>query len=379
MPGPGLNVVNNGTGDGIVGETVDANAIAVRGVSNTTGAVPAGGFAGGVLGLTDAPAGNGVTGIGNLGVAGFGTTHGVLGHCPTGFGVHGWGSTAGVAGQGPDQATGVLGHSFGGVGVMAATDSTVFPALAARGQIAGSFAGDVRVAGNVDIAGTLHASRAFVVGSSAQRALGAAIWGPFVVYGNVVLEGGVTITSALGVNSDVSISGALYVHGSPKSSVVKAADGSHRALYCVESPECWFEDFGRARLVRGKARVRLDRMFAGTVRTGDYHVFLVPEGPSQGLYVTRRTRNGFEVRETQDGRSTLAFSYRIVARRRDVDAPRFKRVKAPSKFTRPVALETRPIRLAEPPPVRLPAVPTPPRSSTPRKSARSRKQRRSKR
>ena len=37
-----------------------------------------------------------------------------------------------------------------------------------------------------------------------------------------------------------------------KSAVVPAGDGNgHLTLYCVESPECWFEDFGSARLSAG--------------------------------------------------------------------------------------------------------------------------------
>ena len=30
-----------------------------------------------------------------------------------------------------------------------------------------------------------------------------------------------------------------------KSALVPAENGTHRTLYCVESPDCWFEDFGR--------------------------------------------------------------------------------------------------------------------------------------
>lgn len=129
---------------------------------------------------------------------------------------------------------------------------------------------------------------------------------------------------------DVVIDGDLVLAGR-KSAAVPLPDGTRRALYCVESPECWFEDFGRARLVRGRARVRLERTFAAVVRTGDYHVFLSPEGLSHGLYVHRRTRDGFEVREQHRGTSTVAFSYRIVARRKDIDAPRFKRIKFPAR------------------------------------------------
>jgi hypothetical protein len=45
-----------------------------------------------------------------------------------------------------------------------------------------------------------------------------------------------------------------------------------------------------------------------------YMVFITPEGDSNGLYVVNKTAAGFEVHENRAGRSTLAFSYRIVAK-----------------------------------------------------------------
>jgi hypothetical protein len=63
------------------------------------------------------------------------------------------------------------------------------------------------------------------------------------------------------------------------------------------------------------------------VRTGDYHVFLSAEGDSRGLYVRRKARWGFEVREQAGGSSSVRFSYRIVARRRDIAGPRLPKVK----------------------------------------------------
>ena len=99
--------------------------------------------------------------------------------------------------------------------------------------------------------------------------------------------------------------------------------------YCVESPESWFEDFGRAKLVRGRARVKLDRNFAAVVRTNNYHVFLSPENETKGLYVSTRNRAGFEVREQGAGTGSARFSYRIVARRRDINPPRFAKVALP--------------------------------------------------
>jgi len=103
-----------------------------------------------------------------------------------------------------------------------------------------------------------------------------------------------------------------------KNAVVPFPDGSARVLHCMESPEHWFEDFGTARLRRGRAVVRLDADFAKVIKRGDYRVFLTPEGDCRGLYVRRKSAAGFEVRELMGGESAVAFSYRIVGRRRDI-------------------------------------------------------------
>jgi hypothetical protein len=124
--------------------------------------------------------------------------------------------------------------------------------------------------------------------------------------------------------------GGLINSGGPKSAAVPHPDGSHRLLYSMESPESWFEDFGRAKLVRGKAKVKLEATFAAVVRTDDYHVFLTPEGETNGLHVSGRNRVGFEVREHRGGTSNATFSYRIVARRKDIKAPRLPKIVLPS-------------------------------------------------
>ena len=75
--------------------------------------------------------------------------------------------------------------------------------------------------------------------------------------------------------------GNLQVTGT-KAAVVPFPDGSHRALYCMESPDLWFEDFGTAKLKRGRAVVKLDARFAMVI-TRDYRVFLSPEGDCLSL------------------------------------------------------------------------------------------------
>jgi hypothetical protein len=136
------------------------------------------------------------------------------------------------------------------------------------------------------------------------------------LHGMVILDGGMTMTGA-------------------KSAAVPHPDGSHRLLYSIESPESWFEDFGEEKLVEGKAEVELDPDFAAVVKTGTYHVFLTPYGDSNGLYVIRRSATGFEVREQKKGASSLRFSYRVVAKRKDIKGERLAKVTLPTVVPRP--------------------------------------------
>jgi hypothetical protein len=75
------------------------------------------------------------------------------------------------------------------------------------------------------------------------------------------------------------------------------------------------EDFGEAQLTNGQAYVPLDPSFANIIdQHTNYLVFITPEGPSRGLYITQKTLRGFSVRENPGGRSTIAFDYRIIAK-----------------------------------------------------------------
>jgi len=170
-------------------------------------------------------------------------------------------------------------------------------------------------------------------GVYAQTEKGTALFGSNTNFG-VGVRGDSTPKGLAGLFfGNVRVYGTLDVVYGPKAAVVKSSDGSNRRLYCVESPESWFEDFGETRMVRGRATVRIEPNFGRLVR-GPYHVFLTPYGESAGLFVSRRTGKSFDVREQGGGKSSLRFSYRIVALRKDVDAPRLPRVKLP-KVPRP--------------------------------------------
>jgi hypothetical protein len=135
------------------------------------------------------------------------------------------------------------------------------------------------------------------------------------------------------------------------SAAVPYPDGGYRLLYSVESPESWFEDFGHGQLVNGQATVTIAQDFLPAVDTSrGYYVFLTPHGDSNGLYVSNQGSTSFEVREQKGGTSSLSFDYRLVARRKDVAAPRLQPVTVPAAPARPAAP-------APPPPI--PPLPTP--------------------
>ncbi|MHB8647311.1 MAG: hypothetical protein ACYDAR_16105, partial [Thermomicrobiales bacterium] len=109
------------------------------------------------------------------------------------------------------------------------------------------------------------------------------------IYGSTV-SNGANVTSAYAGYMDGNF---VCVHGA-KSAAVPHADGSYRLMYCMESPESWFEDFGKAQLVGGKAVVRLDPDFAAVVQTKDYHIFLTTYGDFHAHIAAQDTR-GFTI------------------------------------------------------------------------------------
>jgi hypothetical protein len=117
--------------------------------------------------------------------------------------------------------------------------------------------------------------------------------------------------------------GNLFCAGTK--SAVTAVNGQERLLYAIESPGVWFEDFGNSSLQNGSRIVTIDPMFAQTVNLNvDYHVFVTPLGDCNGLYVSSKTANGFEVRELGGGTSNVTFDYRLVAKRTGHESKRME-------------------------------------------------------
>ena len=107
----------------------------------------------------------------------------------------------------------------------------------------------------------------------------------------------------------------------------KTSTGTRVTAYSHESSSPTLEDFGEAQLIDGSTTVALDDTFASAIDRGaGYMVFVTPEGDTRGLYVTQKTPTGFVVRENQGGRSSVAFSYRIVAKPFGAVGTRLQRV-----------------------------------------------------
>jgi hypothetical protein len=151
-----------------------------------------------------------------------------------------------------------------------------------------------------------------------------------------------TSSGGFGGICNINVSGDLFCTGT-KSAVVPVDGGARKvALYAVESPENWFEDFGSGQLSNGAVSITLEPTFRQTVNTDtDYHVFLTPNGDSRGLYIAQKTPTTFEVREQGGGTSSVAFDYRIVARRNGYERIRLADKTKEMNVSRPKRAERR--------------------------------------
>jgi hypothetical protein len=209
---------------------------------------------------------------------------------------------------------GISGSSFGMFGAIPASSSA--NTIAIYGQNYSTYAGPSPGAGGFGIYG-LSANGHGLVGATAAAG-GAAVVGA---------SNGVAGAYAGAFYGSVVVSGAFTVFGA-KSAAVPHPDGSHRRLYCLESPESWFEDFGKGQLDCGQAEVPLDPDFAAVVNLDDYQVFLTEYDKHSDLCVTDRTSTSFHV-QARDATADGRFGWRIVAKRKDIKSERLATVTIP--------------------------------------------------
>ena len=295
--GAGLSGVST-TGQGVTGSSASSNGITGQTKFNSTS--PSNGKAG-VLGQdlsTTSVFDSGVTGTSARGT-------GVEGTTASGTAVDAVASGSGRALNATANTGNGISVSNSGTGADDADFTT------------GSIAGEATI-GMRDGLGV--AAEGFAASSSTVPAFNAfcAAGGPAMTATNNFF---VDIMS-LDCSGNMILSGTLTTSGTPLVSR-RSATGARVGTFAAQQTLATVEDVGEAELTLGRAYVRIASDFAGTIDPGaNYLVFITPQGESRGLYVTRKTSAGFEVRENQGGTSTLAFDYRIVreALRRVVSA-----------------------------------------------------------
>ncbi|HMD02953.1 MAG TPA: hypothetical protein VKG44_08300 [Candidatus Baltobacteraceae bacterium] len=368
--GPLFYVQNNGTTPagtfGIIGAAgVGPLAIGVVGY----GANAAAGNIG-MLGYDIGP--GGVAGgaytpyIGSGPPSGANRTTGFVGIADYGEGISGqtylanWGSSYGAAGvKGVDAANdngyndgvegvttngayGVVGLSsdgaFGGVAGVASTGTGVF-AQSNSGFAVSASSAHGAVAINATT-GAIGANAAAVFGSAtaSSPALGSGVVGKG--YLGVVGQGRDASSFPLMAQDQngasvfyVDTAGNVSYHGTLMS-FARTRSGAVGRTYAPASTVRTIEDFGSGQIVNGSGVVQIDPTF-GELGDGAYEVFLTPKGDSRGLYVSGETATSFVVRESQGGRSTLAFDYRIVAKQYGHSAERASLARSTRDFGEP--------------------------------------------
>jgi hypothetical protein len=103
-----------------------------------------------------------------------------------------------------------------------------------------------------------------------------------------------------------------------KSTIVKDLNENPVVMYCPEAPEVLFQDYGIGQLNNGRVHIVLDPVLTKNIRVDENHplkVFVTLEGDCNGVYITNKSVNGFDVVELQGGTSDVPFSWQIVATR----------------------------------------------------------------
>lgn len=107
-----------------------------------------------------------------------------------------------------------------------------------------------------------------------------------------------------------------------KNRIVETEDYSERLLYSYETPSPMFGDVGEGELAEdGACYIALDPIFAQTITTANYQVFLQRYGEGE-CYVSERHESYFIVK----GTAGLAFGWEIKAKQSDFDQLRLEAV-----------------------------------------------------
>jgi len=317
--GDSIEGISSGSGkSGVFGETVSKSGYGVHGTNSAKGGIAVYGTGG---------AGTGVEGA----TTGDPLSNGVFGSATSGRAVYGQASSGTGVYASTSSGPGVQTYSVTGQALYAQTSSVRASTLEADnyGQTVASdiYGGDGEYIFSANGNGALLTN-----GGSSDSGVVAATQGDNYKYGAII---GGKVNGLLAVDGDgldghplqVSswtstgdITGYFNVNGEGDIeysgrvlTIARTRDGANVTAFETKATQASVEDSGTAHLVAGSAFVPLDPAFARAIDLrSPYRVFLTPEGDTRGLYIAEKTPTGFRVRETQGGRGSFAFDYRIL-------------------------------------------------------------------
>jgi hypothetical protein len=356
-----LYVNNSSTtlGDAAINGTISGNGqvYGVYGTTNSTTANGSGvyGYASGttvanngVWGQSASNAGSGVYGLGSIGV--FGITN-----FTGGLAVAGNGLTNGYAGYFTSQTSAYLGTLYS---ENSTTDGTAVYAKNTTATGAGNFGDAIEAFTAQSGSAALWGENTSTIGTGIMASgnnigtnfLAAGSGGAFTgtTYGAYLranntsgqraalcavayTAGGVQRQTLVGAFSATNVEYKIWgTGGATVSTSVPDLNGQSATLHAVETPEYYFSDYGQAQLNNGKVHVDIDPILVKNIAINDKHplrVFVQLEGDCNGVYITNKTKNGFDVVELNGGKSNVKFQWNIVCNVADMDGSNYSELR----------------------------------------------------
>ncbi|MGE5352407.1 MAG: hypothetical protein ACM3P0_10010 [Acidobacteriota bacterium] len=282
--GQGVLGVNTSSGSGVFGQNTSVGS-GIKGISlKGFGIEGISGMASGIIGRSKDSSGTGIVALGN------GLNSALL--LETGSGISASGRLAGLFSASAD--------SLSGTGIIAGgnnLDSVTAPGVGAGVSGSGRYFG---------VTGFAHSD-------TSKKAK----WGGY-------FEASGAPDSYAFVGGSLGKTGYGILTSGVNGVMVKDGKGENRVMFNPASPEVVLEDYGTGQLERGFAHVSMDSLFSRTITVDDVNpvkVFVQVEGDCNGVFVTNKTKEGFDVKELKGGRSHVTFSWHAVATRGNMLSP----------------------------------------------------------
>ena len=123
-----------------------------------------------------------------------------------------------------------------------------------------------------------------------------------------------------GTSQGISVYYNIYGNGQSGMNVPDP-NGHQVTMFAPSSPEPLLTDYGTGQLVSGFCHIELDPIYTYNIsveNNSDLKIFIQLEGDCNGVFVTNKTKTGFDVIELKGGKSDVAFSWSSVAKRNDL-------------------------------------------------------------